>query len=183
MRVVILPLVTAHCAKSIARCASGLIRRSALDARQRLRRCNPALGWVIGSGWIANSVVRRALDDQRSSRSRTLARRRMTTRRSWSRSSSRRAPRRFASIRTHLGSRAAVHRHFRGGDGDWIGCVACSDPTIKSRIRSPMGTPRSAASTPSCVIMSCVSGNSVVRASPRYRMLIANRATSAAFAG
>ena len=54
---------------------------------------------------------------------------------------------------------------------------------IKSPIRSQMGTPRNAASTASCVIMSCVSGNSVVRSSPRYRMLIAKRATSAAFAG
>jgi len=50
---------------------------------------------------------------------------------------------------------------------------------IKSPIRSQMGTPRNAASTASCVI----SGNSVVRSSPRYRMLMAKRAASAAFAG
>src|SRR3954454_24198355 len=52
---------------------------------------------------------------------------------------------------------------------------------VKSPIRSQMDTPRNAASTASCVIMSCVSGNSVVRSSPRYRMLIAKRATSAGF--
>ena len=87
-----------------------------------------------------------------------------------------------ALLGIHAASGSASATHDATGAASFRAC-ACSIPVIKSPIRSQMGAPRNAASTASCVIMSCVSGNSVVRSSPRYRMLIAKRATSAAFAG
>src|SRR5262245_36578075 len=81
--------------------------------------------------------------------------------------------------RSGAGSASATHNGT--GAASFRAC-ACSVPMIKSPIRSQIDTPRNASSVASCLIKSCVSGNSAARSSPRYRMLIAKCASSAAFA-